>query len=145
MDLGWRGKLILPIRDERVADTAVAIDQEHGRPRDVPGVKPDAVPHSVRLQHVARIVNQDVERQPGFFDVTTNFLGRLRDDRDDLDASLEVLCGIVCQFTEPAAAVRSPGAAMEREQHRSFLEILRQRAWLTLLGRQREGWRDGQI
>jgi hypothetical protein len=45
---------------------------------------------------------------------------------------------VICQFTEPAAAVRSPGAAMKREQHRSFLEQLRQRPHLSLLRRELE-------
>ena len=51
---------------------------------------------------------------------------------------------MLCQFTEPAAAVRSPGAAMEREQHRPFCEELRERAHVAFLRRQLEGGRGLQ-
>jgi hypothetical protein len=40
---------------------------------------------------------------------------------------------VSCQFTELAAAVRSPRAAMEREQDRSALEKLRHRTQFSLL------------
>jgi len=41
---------------------------EERRPRDVPGVDPDAVPDAVGAQHVARFVDEDVERQPRVLD-----------------------------------------------------------------------------
>ena len=43
-----------------------------------------------------------------------------------------------CQFTEPAAAVRSPGAAVEREQHAALLEERIEGSDLAERGRQRK-------
>ena len=48
------------------------------------------------------------------------------------------------QFTEPASAVRSPGAAVEREEHRACLEELRQRSHDPPLRRKLEGRRRGE-
>ena len=47
---------------------------------------PTAMPDAVRLQHVAGLVDQDVERQPGLLDVAAHRLGCLRDDGDHLHA-----------------------------------------------------------
>ena len=83
------------------------------------------MPDAVRLDYGARLVDQNVEREPRLLDIGPHGFGRLRDYRGDLHAAFGISRGVACQFTEPAAAVRSPGAAMEREQHRSFLEELR--------------------
>jgi len=43
---------------------------------------------------------------------------------------------VVCQFTEPAAAVGSPSASVEGERYWSFRKEIRERSQLTPLGRQ---------
>jgi len=57
----------------------------------------------------------------------------LRDDGDDLNAARRVFERVLCQFTEPASAVWSPGAAVEGEQHRPFIEETLQRSQFSLL------------
>ena len=74
------------------------------------------------FHHLARFVHQDVEGQARVFDVAAHHDRRLSDDGDDLHAACAVFARPFCQFTEPALAVGSPRAAMEREQHRTFLQ-----------------------
>jgi hypothetical protein len=81
------------------------------------------VPHAVLLRHLARLVDKDVERKAVVFDVAADRCRLLRDDGDDREASARVFRGPFCQFTEPAATVRSPGAAVKGEQHRAAREI----------------------
>jgi hypothetical protein len=57
----------------------------------------------------------------------------LRDDGDQSYAAASIDVDVSCQFTELAAAVRSPGAAVEGEQDWSALEKLRHRAHLTFV------------
>jgi hypothetical protein len=54
---------------------------------------------------------------------------------------------VICQFTEPAAAVRSPGATMKGEEHRTVSQEAFQRTTFSLLRRQLEGWcgRHGEM
>jgi hypothetical protein len=47
---------------------------------------------------------------------------------------------VFCQFTEPAAAVRSPRAAMKREEQRTVPQEAFERTEVSLLGGQLE-WR----
>jgi hypothetical protein len=136
-----RGEVLLAFRHERVADPSLAIDQEHRRARDVPGVDRDPVPHAVRFRHLSRFVDQDVERQPAVFDVAPDRFRSLRENGDDLRAARAVFRGVFCQFTEPAAAVRSPGAAVKHQQHRTSAQELLERAPIALLRRQIEGGR----
>ena len=96
------------------------------------------MPHAVGLRDRSILIDQDVEGQSRLFDVAPYRRRALRDDRDDLVAALRVFRRVACQFTEPAAAVGSPGAAMKREQHRSFRQIVRERAHFAPLCRQRE-------
>ena len=121
-----------------------SVDQEQRRPGDVPGIETETVPDAVRLHHLARDVEQDVEGEPCVFDVAPHYDRRLCDDGDDLDAARGVFTRPFCQFTEPALAVGSPGAAMEREQQRTFREIGGERAQLALLVRELERWSSGQ-
>lgn len=100
------------------------------------------MPDAVRLQHVPGRVHQDVEGQAGLLDVRADSLRGLCDDGDDLNAAFGVGVCVACQFTEPAAAVRSPGAAVECEQHRSLLEEVREGLQCSLLRWQLE-WRGG--
>jgi hypothetical protein len=60
-DFRMRGELTLRTADEGVLDDASAIDQEYGRPRDVPRRETGAMPDAVRPQHVAGFVDQNVE------------------------------------------------------------------------------------
>jgi hypothetical protein len=62
----------------------------------------------------------------------------LRHNRDDLIAALRVIGGVAGQFTEPAAAVGSPGAAMEREEHWSARQIVCERSHVAALRRQQK-------
>jgi hypothetical protein len=50
-----------------------------------------------------------------------------------------------CQFTEPAAAVRSPRASVEGEQDMAALEEFRERAYDAFLVGQLEGWRELKV
>ena len=79
-----------------------------------------------------------MEGQSRLFDVAAYRRRALRDDRDDLVAALRVFRGVACQFTEPAAAVGSPDAAMKGEQHRSFRQVVVERAHFAPLCRQAE-------
>ena len=131
----------LVISNERIADAPISVDEEHRRAGDVPRVEPDAMPHAVGAQYVAALVDQDVEREAGFLDVGADRARVLRHDAGDLNApGLE--CGdVVGKLTEPAAAVRSPGAAMKRQQQAPAREIVRQRVYPTLLIGEREARR----
>jgi hypothetical protein len=128
----------LLIPDEGIADPAIGIDQEHRRAGDVPGVEADAVPDAEGPQCVARLVDQDVEGQPCFLDVGPDRTRVLRDDARDLDPPCGVCSDVVGKLTEPAAAVRSPGAAMKRQQQPPAREIVGERVHAPFLVRQCE-------
>jgi hypothetical protein len=83
------------------------------------------VPYAVRLDHVAGFVDQDVVGKAGLFDVAPDRFCFLREDGYDLNAACFVLLSVSCQFNEPAAAVRSPRAAMEDEEHWTALQKTR--------------------
>jgi hypothetical protein len=91
------------------------------------------MPHAVLLGDFASLVNQNLERQANLFDVAPYRVSALRDDCDQADAAASINVDMSCQFTELAAAVRSPCASMESEQNRSALKKLRHRAQLALL------------
>ena len=120
-----------------------AVDEEQRRSRDIPGIQANRVPDTVGLDHLAGLIHQDVEGKTAIFHVAAHHFGALRDDGDDLDPAIFVVFRVICQFTEPASAVRSPGAAMKREQHRTSSQEAFQRTTLSLLCRQLEGWCGG--
>jgi len=133
-----RRELVLPLPDKHSPDDAGGVDQEQRRPGDVPRVDPDAVPHAVRLDDRARVIDEDVEGEARVLDVAADLLRSLRDNRRDLDAAREILRGVLGQFTEPAAAVGSPGAAVKGKEQRSCGQQVRQRPNRSLLRRQRK-------
>jgi hypothetical protein len=96
------------------------------------------VPDTVRLHDVTGFVNENVVRKSGLFDVAAYRSGPLREDGDELYASSFVFLYVLCQFTEPAAAVRSPRASMEHEQHRTTLEKTLEGSALAFLRRKFE-------
>ena len=91
------------------------------------------MPHAVLLRDLASFINQNLERQADLFDVAPYRVSALRDDCDKADAAASIDVDVSCQFTELAAAVRSPGAPMESEQNRSAFKKLRHRAQLAFL------------
>jgi hypothetical protein len=122
-----RGELALVVADPGRRNFLVRANEKRGRPRDVPGIDPDAMPHAVRLQDVAAGVDQDVEWQPRFLDVMPDRVARLRDDADDLDAERGEVIGVPGELAKLAAAVRSPGPAMKHEEQPSVREQIHQR------------------
>jgi len=114
--------------DVRIADRPVLVDQEDGRPRDIQRVDPEAVPHAVGFRHVAPLIDQDVEGKASLLDVPADGLALLREDADDLDAAGGVGVDVGGELTEPVAAVRSPGAAMEGEQQAAPRQEVGQRS-----------------
>jgi len=136
--------LALVVADERPADRAVLIDQEPRGPGDVQRVEADAVPDAVGADDVAPRVDQDVERESRLFDVAAYRFGVLRQDACDLDTAGRERCEVVCELTEPVAAVRSPRASMERQQQPPAREKIRQRAHASLLIGEHESRRARQ-
>ena len=112
------------------------------RPGRAPGARCStrrcrAVPHAVRLQHVSRSSTRMLNGRPRLLDVAAHLL---EDDCATTATTWTPRARIqrtFCQFTELAAAVRSPGAPMKREQHRSREEGARATA-CPPLGRQLE-------
>ena len=98
---------------------AIALEDRRVLPQ---GREPERVPDAVCLHHVARGIDQDIERKSRLLDIGADDVRRLRDDRDDLYAVCGVGRSVACQFTEPAAAVWSPRSPVEGEEHRAFLE-----------------------
>jgi hypothetical protein len=96
------------------------------------------VPHAIAFRDLARLVDQDVERKPGLLDVPLDGGVALRDDGDDGQAAGGVERRPFCQFTEPAAAVGSPGAAMEREQDRPARDVSLKRLQVATIAGQRK-------
>jgi hypothetical protein len=99
------------------------------------------MPHAVGAQHVPAFVDQDVERQPRFFDVPAHRLALLREDADDLDAAGGVISEVIGELTKLVAAIRSPHAAMERQQQPPAREEIGQRSRAALLIGQYEAGR----
>lgn len=132
------GELVLARSDEDVANRAVAIDQKRRRPRDVPGVDADAVPHAVALEDLASVVDEQIKGKARLFDVPLDLLGPLRDDCDDRDAGRAVFGSMAGQLAELAAAVRSPGSAVEHEEHGTTREVAGERLHDPARGRQRK-------
>lgn len=130
--------------DEGVVNRSFPIDEEHRRPGDVVRVESPGVPHAVLLRDLPGFIDQDLERQADLLDVPSYRVRALRDDGNEADATAAVDVDVSCQFTELAAAVRSPGAAVEGEQDRPSLEELRHRAKLPFLVAQLEQWRPAQ-
>jgi hypothetical protein len=96
------------------------------------------VPDAVGANHVATLVDEDVEGQSGLLDEPPYALARLPDDSGQLEAAGLVLWEIMRELTEPVAAVRSTGAAMKGEQQRSARQELDERSRPPLLIRQQE-------
>jgi hypothetical protein len=131
-------KLILPLGNPRGSHDSILRHDEQRGARDVPRVDAHFVPHAVGLRDRSILIDQDMEGQSRLFDVAAYRRRALRDDRDDLVAALRVFRGVACQFTEPAAAVGSPGSAMKGEQDGSFRQVFRKRTDFAPLCRQRE-------
>ena len=117
--------------DEGVPDPPVGFNQENGGPRDVPGVHAYPVPHPVGTEDIPRFVHQDVEGERGSLDILPDSTTRLRQNGDDLNAAISVFGDVAGQFTEPAAAIRSPGPPVKHEQDASAGEIAAQRSRLA--------------
>jgi len=100
------------------------------------------MPDAVGFDHVAPLVYEDVEGQPSVLDVAPDGVARLRDEPDDLYAVGDELIQVFRELAKLAAAVGSPGAAMEHQQEPSVRKQIRQRPHAPLLIRQREAWRD---
>jgi hypothetical protein len=96
------------------------------------------VPHAVLLRHLARLVDKDEEREAIVFYVAADDGRLLRDDGDDRKASARVFRRPFCQFTEPAATVRSPRAAVKGEEYRPAREVRRERPSIAAIRWQRE-------
>jgi len=133
-----RRELILALADAHPPYSARRVDEEQRRAGDVPRVDPDAVPDAIGPDHIAGVVDEDVERQARVLDVAADLLGPLGEDGHDLDAAREIFRGVLGQFTEPAAAVRSPRAAVEGQQHRASRKEVRERPLHALLRQQSE-------
>ena len=138
------GEFPLVVAYERVLNRPVLVDQEDGRSRDVPGVEAHAVPDSIRAEHVAALVGQDVERESGLFDVTANGLPILGQDADDLDPAGCVGVDVGGELTEPVAAVRSPGSPVKVQQESPSGQEVRECSHPPLLIGQREPRRPRQ-
>ena len=136
--LWLRGKLPLLVADERVLNRPVLVDEEDGGSRDVPGVQAHAVPDPICAERVAALVDQDVEGEPGLFDVAPHGLPILREDPDDLDPPGRVSVGVGGELTEPVAALRSPRASVKVQKKAPSRQEVRKRAHATLLIDQRE-------
>src|SRR5260221_14382964 len=121
------GVFALVVADERVLDGPILIDEEDRRARDVPRVQAHAVPDAVGLQHVAALVDQDVEGKPGFLDVVTHGLAILREHPHDLDPPGGVGVDVGGELTEPVAAVRSPRPPVEGQQQAPPRQEVRER------------------
>lgn len=126
------------LADPGRSNRPVGIDQEYRRPRDVPRVEADPVPDTVRAKHVARLIDQHVEGQPGVLDVAFDPVARLREDTDDLEASGAELWEMGGELTKLVAAVWSPGSAVKREKQRPVRQEFGERPHPAFLIGQRE-------
>jgi hypothetical protein len=91
------------------------------------------VPDAVGAEHVAPLVDQDVEGQAGFLDVAAHRLAILRQDAGDLDSAGFISGDVGGELTEPVAAVRSPGPAVEHQQQPAPRQEVREGADPPLL------------
>ena len=132
-DLGLRRKLPLGVADDGERDRSVLVDEEHGGARDVPCVEAGAVPDAVRARHVASLVDQDVEGEPGFLDVVAHGLAILREHAHHLDPPGGIGGNVGGELTEPVAALRSPGAPVEIQQQPAAREEIDEGARPPLL------------
>jgi hypothetical protein len=97
----------------------MAIDDERRRTRDIEGGQPEAMIHTVALDHRAIRVDEDRQVEPVGVVVIGHFRRTLTDDHQH--PSSEGLIGreMGLQLLQLPAAVRSPGAADEHD-HRGF-------------------------
>ena len=116
-DFAVRGELALRLGDVHRPDCTGALNHEKCRPCDVEGVEPKAVPHPVRLCRVAAVVHEHRVIHLVFIDELADAFAPLRQDQDEAAAASGVFGGMLLKLAEPAAAVRSPGAAIEHQQH----------------------------
>ena len=96
------------------------------------------MPDAVRAKHIACLIDQHVEGQAGFLDVVLDRLTRLREYADDLNAARSEVRQMRRKLTKLVAAVRSPGAPMEREQQRASSEQFCESPRASFLIRKRE-------
>src|SRR4051794_17810311 len=117
---------------------AVGVGQEQPRAGGISGGEAEPMPHAVRPQHVAAFVDEDVEWKACLLDVGADGTRVLRHDPHELNAPGPEGGNVAGELAEPAAAVRSPGAAMKREEQPPAREIVRERVNAPLLIGKRE-------
>jgi hypothetical protein len=74
------------------------------------------MPDAVRLGRFPSLIDENRQRELMLLDEPPDAFGTLREDDDQASAVGSVGRRVVLQLAEPAAAVRSPGAAIEDEQ-----------------------------
>jgi hypothetical protein len=102
------------------------------------------VPDPILAEHVAALVDQDVEGESGLFDVAPHGLPILREDPDDLDPPGRVSVDVGGELTEPVAALRSPRPPVKVQQQAPARKEVREGVHSTLLIDQGEPRRPRQ-
>ena len=102
------------------------------------------MPDAIGADNVAALVDQHVEGQPRLLYVAADLFAPIRDDGRDLQAAGLVGGEVARELTEPVAAVRSGGAAMEGEQQRAARQEVDERSRPPFLIRQHESRRARQ-
>ena len=74
------------------------------------------MPDAVRAHDVPALIDEDIEGEASLLDVAADGVGILRENGRDLYASRRECWNRTTELAEPAAAVRSPGAAMKRQE-----------------------------
>ena len=139
-----RRELTLAVPDPGRGDPLIGLDQEGRGPGDVPGVDPHPMPHAIRFDDVAALVDEHVEREARVLDVAPYSVASLRQQPDDLDAERPEVLNVPGKLAKLAAAVGSPGSAVKHEKHAAVREQIGERPDMALLIRQRETWSDAQ-
>src|SRR6185295_8742062 len=124
-----RGQAQAPVSgQEGVAQTAAAIEEEDGRPREVAAMRVGAaMTQSERVDQLEARIAQEREAELLFRRDLAKLVRRVLRDDDDLAAGRANLFECVLQGPQLADAERSPVAAEEREQQRPPRESARRR------------------
>jgi hypothetical protein len=133
----------LTLADIDEAQALVAVDDERRRPGDVVGGEPETVIDPVALDHRSIRVDEDRQGQPAGMVIVGYFIGALADDHQHLSSQGLIRRQMGLQLFQLLAAVRSPGAADERDDHRAGADNVCQPNFPALIGKQRE--RRGHI
>ena len=118
--------------------TPSPLDHEQRRPRDVPRVEPDPVPDAVALHHLARLVDEDEERQARCPRRSGGPADCFCASTATTDTPARRSRAAVLPVHRTGGAVGSPGAAVKDEQHRPARQVRRQRLLVAAIGRQGE-------